>query len=214
VSQMRQKRILQKEKVIYFNKQTERQCIVSKKEIFTNNEIEKDIINALKMPADESEASYKKWSIPCAIFGCLIGVGGIFYPTILIWVLLALIPLLGAGAIAYRIFLNRRIKKVSVEDHEIKTAVVSHTNEDSYVVRRGGHYSRRETIHVFTIYFEDGKRWDIPKDNYLWSVERPMSDLAIFHAAHRGDVFIVVSRKDDGEIVMAYDTEFFEYKER
>ena len=125
--------------------------------------------------------------------------------------IIALIVLPIIWFIISRFRLRHGIKKVSIDDYEVTEAVVSHTKEEEFVVR---YYKHSETILVYTIYFENGKKWDIPKDNYLWSVERPMSDFAIFQTAHRGDLFTVVSRKENGEIVMAYDTEFFEYKEK
>lgn len=39
-----------------------------------------------------------------------------------------------------------------------------------------------------------------------------MSDFAIYQSAHREDTMITVVKKENGEIIMAYRTEFFEYK--
>ena len=184
---------------------------MAKKEIFTTEQIEQDIINALKMPADKSEEHYQKTSIISTILSILAILIGIFYPTVLLWGIIALIVLPIIWFIISRFRLRHGIKKVSIDDYEVTEAVVSHTKEEEFVVR---YYKHSKTILVYTIYFENGKKWDIPKDNYLWSVERPMSDFAIFQTVHRGDLFIVVSRKENGDIVMAYDTEFFEYKEK
>ena len=64
----------------------------------------------------------------------------------------------------------------------------------------------------YMIRFENGGVWRIAEKNYSWSVERPMSDWYIFENAHRGDVFITVTERSTGTVMMAYDTEFFEYK--
>ena len=184
---------------------------MAKKEIFTTEQIEQDIINALKMPADKSDEHYQMTSIISTILSILAILIGIFYPTVLLWGIIALIVLPIIWFIISRFRLRHGIKKVSIDDYEVTEAVVSHTKEEEFVVR---YYKHSKTILVYTIYFENGKKWDIPKDNYLWCVERPMSDFAIFQTAHRGDLFTVVSRKENGEIVMAYDTEFFEYKNK
>lgn len=183
---------------------------MAKKQILTRSEIEKDVINALNRPSDMSESSYKKWTIPCIIIGCLLAIIEFIYPIFILWFLLALVIFLIAGSIIRHFHLKRRIKKVSIDDYEIKTEVVANTTSESYVRGTGWNSER---VNNYTLRFESGEIWRVPKDNYLWSEERPMSDFAIYRSSHRGDVFIVVVKKDTGDIAMVYHTEFFEYKE-
>ena len=69
-------------------------------------------------------------------------------------------------------------------------------------------------ICVFIAYFENGKKWNIPRDNYTWSRECPMSDRAIYQTTVSRDLFWTVTNKATGEIVMAYPAKYFEYKEK
>lgn len=185
---------------------------MANKQILTKTEIEKDIINALKNPPNMSEASYKKTTIPAIIIAVLLVVIEFIYPIFILWVLIALVVFLIGSAIFNHFRLKNRIKRVSINDYYITKEVVHSISEEHYRAERGGKRRRTEQINNYTVRFENGKSWRIPKDNYLWSVERPMSDCAIFRSTHREDVFIVVTKKDTNEIVMAYHTDFFEYK--
>lgn len=179
---------------------------MAKKQILTRSEIEKDIINVFKQPQEMSESSYKKWTIPSVIIACI----EFIYPIFILWVVLALVIFLIASSIISRFRLKRHIKNVSIDDYEIKTEVVANTTEESYVKKGPKWHSKR--VNNYTIRFENGESWRIPEDNYPWSKERRMSGFAIFQSTHRGDVFMVVIKKDTGKIVVAYNTEFFEYK--
>ena len=191
---------------------------MGRKQILTNKEIEKDIINALRNPTAEAEESYKKRRnisiVGGTIVGTILGIFGRIYYDFGVSLLFALTFGVFVYAIFYRITyhitLGTKIKRVSIRDYEINTEVVSHTYWESYVRRRSRYHY--ELINNCTLHFENGKKWDVPKDNYLWSVEFPMSSLAIYNSSHRGDVFMVVTKKKTREVVMAYNTEFFEYK--
>ena len=39
-----------------------------------------------------------------------------------------------------------------------------------------------------------------------------MSDKALYQLAHAGDEFIVVTKKDTGDVAVAYPSAYFEYK--
>ena len=62
------------------------------------------------------------------------------------------------------------------------------------------------------MFFDNGKTWNIPKNNYAWSGEFPMSDDFIYKNTHFGDIFWTVTEKNTGKIVVAYPAEYFEYK--
>ena len=185
---------------------------MAKKQILTNKEIEKDIITALKNPPDSSEDSYRKTGIIVPIVTlAVIAITAYVDPEFILWELVSFIAL----AFLYIIFLIFRqrikIKKVSINDYSVTTEIVHSTSKEHFTVRRGKYYVKR--VDNYTLRFENGKTWRIPKDNYLWSVERPMSDFAIYESTHREDTMIVVTKKDSGDIVMAYHTDFFEYRD-
>ena len=184
---------------------------MAKKEILTNDKIEKDIITAIKKPPNDSERTYKRTTYLVAIIAAIIIVVTAFIsPELLIWEFLALLML----PFVYVIFLviQRKIKinKVAINDYSITTEIVHSTAQEHFSVRTGKH--RVAHIDNYILRFENGKSWRVPKDNYLWSVERPMSDFAIYESTHRKDSMIVVTKKNSGEIVMAYHTDFFEYR--
>ena len=79
---------------------------MARKQILTNIEIEKDIVNSLKNPPKESEASYKRWTIPCIILAILLVIIEFIYPIFILWFLLTLIVF----GIVYSIFDRFRLK--------------------------------------------------------------------------------------------------------
>lgn len=186
--------------------------MMSKKEMITRAEIEQDIINALKLPPKTAEASYKRMTIPCAIVACLLVIVEFLYPKFIFFVLLALIPILFIFSAIRHFRLRHKIEKVCMDDYDIITDVLSDKSEESYVVR--GHKWHSQRVNNYTLRFENNESWRVPKDNYLWSEERPMSDFAIYQSSHRGDLFIVVIKRDTGKIAMAYHADGFEYKNK
>lgn len=186
---------------------------MKKKLIVTSVEIEKDIINALKKPAEKSKKDSKKGTIPVLLCMCIVFVIEFFYPLFILWFLLACMVI----AIGVRIFgycrLKIRIKKVSFNDYQITTEIVHSKKEEHYIVVSGGKWKRSHPVDNYTLRFENGQSWRISKDNYLWSEEYPMSDGVIYQNTHRGDTMIVVTKKKTEEIVMAYHTDFFQYKD-
>ena len=180
--------------------------------MITQAEIKKDIINSLKQPLEMSKSSYKKLTIPCIIIACLLIVVTYTHPKIILYALLFLLvsPFL-FGAVSY-FRLQHKIKNVHTDDYAVITAVLSHTSEESYVLRRPKWYNS-ERVNNYTLYFENGESWRVPKDNYNWSERRRMSNVSVYQSSHRGDVFIIVVKKDTGIIVTAYNSGLFEYKE-
>ena len=182
------------------------------KQIFTNAQIEKDIITALKNPPDMPKKEYKNFSpLVALVIAILLVVSLFIYPPVALGTVIAMLVFLLIAFIYSRYKLKKSIRDVSINDYIVTTETVSHTEQEKYVRKRryGG-----EVVCNYNLYFQNGKAWRIPKDNYLWSEERPMSDLAIFDSAHCGDTFVVVAKKDSGRIIVAYSTEFFKYEQK
>ena len=196
---------------------------MSKKQILTNVEIEKDIVNALENPPYESEDSYQKRQTPKFIILCVLIIINIAlaYPIFLLWetptlvlfsLLISLIVFFvswGVFSIFCRIRRRCQIKRVSISDYDITTEVVHSIFEEHYTARRGRYYTAQ--IDNYGIRFENQKEWRIPPRNYLWSEFLRMYDSQIYAATHREDTVVVVTDKRTGEIVMAYHTDIFEY---
>ena len=187
---------------------------MAKKQILTNAEIEKDIISALKNPPKESEASYKRWTIPCIIIAILLAVIEFIYPIFILWFLLALIVFLIGVSIFHHFRLKNQIKNVMINDYDITTEVVNSTAEEHYRVESGGAVGHRRTEQVdnYIIRFENGQVWRVPKELYIWNERLCMSDGGIYNSTHRGDTMIVVTEKNSGKIFVAYNADIFEYK--
>ena len=190
---------------------------MAKKQILTNKEIEKDIITALKNPPHDSEESHNKTKIIIIIMMlCLIGLSiwlaTEIFAKLLIASCLAVVFFLIGYAIFDSVCLKIKIKKISINDYSVTTEIVHSTAHEHFVIR-GSKYRPSRRVDNYILRFENGKIWRISKDNYLWSVERPMSDFAIYESTHREDTMIVVTKKDSGDIVMAYHTDLFEYRD-
>ena len=182
---------------------------ITTKHTLTNAEIEKDIINALKNPPEMSKSSNGKWMIVAIIALVPLILIELIYPALLIWAVLAAAVLLIVCLILHR----RRIEKVSIDDFEITREVVHSTREEHYRGERGRiRLHGRAIISVYVVRFESGKCWRMPKKHYAQNPDLQRSDFALYNETHRGDTFITVAKKSTGEIIMAYNTEAFEYK--
>ena len=173
--------------------------------LLTDKEITQDIIGALKNPPHAPDSKSDRW-IELCILGVIIAIG-IFYS--ILWVLVALLLMLPLYFLGARLLLNHRIKHVCISDYEIKSATVSNTDYE-YMTRSKYH---SHIIQNYTVHFEGGTEWRIPKDNYPWCTERRMSDWAVYKSTHRGDEYIIVVKKKTGKIVMGYSSAFFEYRQ-
>jgi hypothetical protein len=184
---------------------------VTKKQILTNVEIEKDIINALKNPPKEAEASYKRLTLPCIITAVLLVVIEFIYPIFILWFLLALTVFLIGSSIFHHFKLKKQIKNIKINDYEITAEIAHSVAEEHYKAETGGSVRHRRTAQInnYTIRFENGKVWRVPKELYCWNERLRMHDRGIFNSAHRGDTMIVVTEKSSGKIVVAYNTEIF-----
>lgn len=182
-----------------------------KKQILTNKEIEKDIETALKNTQDMSESSYKKMIIPIVLIAISMVVLEFVYPPGILWVLIGIVVFLLGAKIYKTCRLKYLIKNIKMEDYEVLTDTVSHIYSESYKVKSADKYRPSKTVNNYIIYFESRKSWKVPKENYMWSVERPMSDFSIYNSTHREDAYITVVKKSNGKIIVAYNCEFFEY---
>ena len=187
---------------------------MSQKQPLTNYNILSDIKKILRHPANLSYAEHRKSLIPLYIFTLVMLAAMLIFRDHYKLVLAVALVFI----IIYLVFdyLHKRksVKKVSLEDYEIKKEAVSRINEEVYVTDHSISRMREKMseIRVFIMYFESGKKWNIPKDNYTWSAECPMSDRMIYQTTSQGSLFWTVTKKDTGEIVMAYPTMYFEYK--
>ncbi len=191
---------------------------MAKKQILTDAEIEKDIIHALKKTPKESEKSYKRWKAPCIIIAVLLFVMHFIYPKFMIWFWLALLVFCVIGSIFCHFRLRNKIKNVNINDYIITTEIVHSVDEEHYEAvkyRRTG-ARRREQIdnYNYIIRFESGKSWHVPKELYGWHERLRMRDAGIFNSTHRGDTMIVLTEKRSDKIVVAYNTEIFDYNAR
>jgi hypothetical protein len=182
---------------------------MAKKQNLTNANIESDIINILKHPSDMSREQFIKPYILVSILPILVLLLWCLFPShyrLIGWIFVVSIAV---GLTIYYIYKKYRIKNVSINNYDIKNEVVSYIKEETYRYRGR---RRWRTIRVNILYFENGKSWNIPRKNYVWSERCSMSDRELSEITHMGDVFTVVTEKDTGKIVVAYHTGFFEYK--
>lgn len=186
---------------------------MKQKQILTDDNIKTDIKNILKHPANLSRIEWRQSRKPLLISSASVLLATIifqnYYKLVLLVYLMFIVVYLTVEYFRQR----NSIKNVDIDDYEIKKEVVSYVKNEIYTTYYSNYISRTlKKVHVYIIYFENGKSWNIPKNNYLWSKECPMSNHTLYETTHSGDVFWVVTKKDAGQIVMTYHTDFFEYK--
>ncbi len=189
---------------------------MTRKQTLTNDNILTDVKNILRHPATLSHAEHKKANFPLLIFSAALLVALVIFQNYYKWVLILGVIFIVAYLVVDYFRKKNRVNTVSIDDYEIKKESVSHLNEEIYSTDHKIHFSstirKIHTAHVYIMYFENGKSWNVPKDNYMWSGEHPMSDHTIYQSTHPYDQFWTVTKKDTGEIIMAYPAEYFEYK--
>ena len=180
--------------------------LVPPKQPITNVEIERDIRHALKNPPEDTEERYRRKPLiiipilPLAV--TLVILWPIFsvVVTILLFISMPFMPWL------WNWYLDH--KRISVNDYQITAETVDCVIVKSYTYRRHKHYY---TVYNHFVRFENGKTWTIPADNYAWTQKHRMDCSKVLEATHRGDIMIVVTNKRNGKIVMAYNTDTFQY---
>jgi hypothetical protein len=187
-----------------------------RKQTLTNDNILSDVKNILKHPATLSHAEHKKANIPLLAFSTVMLIALVVFQKYYKWILILGLIFIVAYLVVDSFCKKNKINNISIDDYEIKKESVSHINEEIYSTDHKIHFSptvkKIHTAHVYIMYFENGKSWNIPKDNYTWSKENPLSDHTIYRSTRSGDRFWTVTKKDTGEIVMAYPSEYFQYK--
>ena len=189
---------------------------MAKKQILTNENIRTDIKSLLKHPATLSYEEHHKSIFPFLVFSAIMLIAIVLFQNYYKVVLSIGLAFIVAYLIVDYFLKQKSINNVSIENYEIKPECVSYVKEEIYNTDRKIHLSptvkKIHTAKVYIMFFDNGKTWNIPKNNYAWSGECPMSDRTLYQTTHRGDVFWVVTQKDTGEVVVAYPTHFFEYK--
>ena len=189
---------------------------MAKKQILTNENIRNDIKNALKHPATLSHAEHRKSMFPLLVFSAIMLIAIVLFQNYYKVVLG-----IGLGFIVVYFVVDyfrkqKSINNVSIENYEIKAECVSFVKEEIYSTDHKIHLSptvkKIHTAQIYIMFFDNGKTWNIPKNNYAWSGEFPMSDDFIYKNTHFGDIFWTITEKNTGKIVVAYPTEYFEYK--
>ena len=184
-----------------------------KKQILTKANMETDIKNVLKNPANMSRFEYRKSVTPPLIFSAIALVAMLVFQNYYKLVLLISLVFIAAYLAVDCICQKNSIKNVSLDDYEVSEEVVLNVIEDTYSTNNRSYINKKlSEVRAYIMRFENGKSWNIPDDNYVWSVECSMSDKALYQLAKEGDVFIVVTKKDTFDIVVAYPAEYFEYK--
>ena len=188
---------------------------VTKKEIFTDAEIEKDIKAAIKAPPDESEDSHKKWLIFMLILAPFSLLALLFIEKLsdflwyFAWALLIITVLIFPLSFLY---LKIRLKNVSIRDYEVSEDKVFSAEEERYTdVYRTTRLHFR-TVKNYNVNFCSGKTWRIPGELYFWSDRYRMKNYKICESTHAGDTMIVVTHRKTKKVIVAYNTELFEYK--
>ena len=188
---------------------------MAKMEIFTEAEIERDIQSAIKYPPDESEDSYKKWLIFALVLAPFSLLALPFIEKLsdflwsFAWALLIITVLIFPLSFLY---LKIRLKNVSIRDYEISEDKVFSTEEERYTdVYRTTRWHFR-TVKNYNVNFCSGRTWRIPGELYFWSDRYRMKNYKICESSKAGDTMIVVTHRKTKKIIVAYNTEFFEYK--
>ena len=186
---------------------------MAKKQILTDDNIERDIKNILENPANLSRFEYRRSIVPVCVFSALLLVAMLVFQKYYKLVLLVALVFIIAYLAVDHIRLKNSIKRVSLDDYEVSEEVVLNVIEDTYSTNNRSYVNKKlSEVRAYIMYFESGKSWNIPKDNYMWSGEHPMSDHTIYQSVRPHDPFLIVTKKDTGEIVMAYPAEYFAYK--
>ncbi len=187
---------------------------MTKKQILTDREIEKDIATAIKHPAEMAEHAYRKWNVAAIFSGCGLFVLGIVWYDMILWVLLGMIALGVVVAILQYFDRRRRTRRMSIRDYEITVEILHSKEYEHYVERNIGHKGTRKSrpIDNYTWRFENGQVWRMPTRIYLWCDRYSMARERVHEMIHRGDSFIVVTKKESGDVVVAYPCEIFEYR--
>ena len=185
---------------------------MAEKQILTNREIEKDIATAIRYPADMQEKSYKGQKPVAIVIAMIAFVVELIKPQLLLWTLLGVVVCLIAWAVARYFGLKYKARQVSIDGYEITVEILHSKDHERYFMRGSGRYGRGKTVYNYTWRFENGQSWRMPTKIYLWSDLYSMAHARVHESIHRGDAVLVVTKKESGDVVMAYPAEIFVYR--
>ncbi len=185
-----------------------------KKEEVTERAILSDLKSRLRYEPSRSKAANKRYEILGAITAIILLIITFGHPVPFFLVLGCTLLFLPLALLFSWLLRRRRIERMTLDGYETEIAILSHKEKEEY---QEWHYTvrgirRSRTITNYNLHFENGKLWRIPKDNYLWHGECPMSNFFIFENAHRGEEFLLVLSRKTGEVAMAYSEAFFTYQ--
>lgn len=185
---------------------------MTKKQILTDREIEKDIAASIKYPADMTENSYTSWTPIAIVIAGLALVVMIIKPLLLMWMLLGTLFFAIVLGIVRHFSLKYRAGQVSLDNYEITVEILHSKDYEHYHIKSHGRCGRGKTVDNYTWRFENGQSWRMPTRIYLWNERYSMARARVHEMLHRGDPVLVVTRKESNEVVAAYPTEIFEYR--
>lgn len=181
---------------------------MAKKDVVTDKEIVKDLITAHKNPPNKPGSKYDLTFFYYLVAFMLLIIE-LKHPKFILWVLIALIIVGAIGSIVYKIRLTHLKKTFSISNYDITVMTVDCIRDEYYTYRRK---TSTYNVYNYIIRFKNGKEWNIPVLLYRWSERHATYGPELYKNTHAGDTFIVVTKKSDSKIIMAYNTDIFEYK--
>ena len=185
---------------------------MAEKQILTDREIEKDIAAAIRYPAEMTEDSYRRQNPVAIVIAMIAFVVELIKPQLILWTLLGVVVCLIAWAVARYFGLKYKARQVSIDGYEITVQTLHSKDCERYFMRGSGRYGRVKTVYNYTWRFENGQSWRLPQRIYLWSDLYSMAHARVHESIHRGDAVLVVTKKESGDVVMAYPAEIFVYR--
>ena len=170
----------------------------NKQEVLTDSFIKQDILYQLK-----SEGHIAIDVILCAICLLFIWLFSLLSP--FAWTLLV-IPI---SLLVYScVIRNFKTKEYRKGEYLIVT--------DKLLFEKQGELRTKPSFYkskwISYLQFENSGRWEMEGTYYIWSKTYRMSDAGICHTSIQGDIFYLVLDKKANNILMAYNTRFFDYR--
>ncbi|MBR6682128.1 MAG: hypothetical protein IKL40_03995 [Clostridia bacterium] len=185
---------------------------MAKKEIVTDKEIKRDLVTAFY---DYPQTRKNRFKDPVLFLGLGLTVGFIFFfigfgiPIFLLLSFLFFLASIAGHYIHTRIIPKNIAKDFSTDAYDISVMTVD-CIRDEYYTKHGK--TSIYNVYNYFIRFENGNEWNLPISLYRWSERHATYGSKLYKNTHAGDTFIVVTKKADNKIVMAYNTDIFEYK--
>ncbi|MBQ8350479.1 MAG: hypothetical protein IJY20_00340 [Clostridia bacterium] len=181
-----------------------------KKETVTQAELLHDIKSNLRQGKELTEEQYRKERFLLLLVALAAAILSFIRPELVLYTVLSLLAFVLLLLPAHFLILRHKLSRISIDDYEIQTAILSDKAEEHYQQKTGKHHYKN--VSNYDLRFEGGKRWRIPRRIFSWSKERPLSDSFLYGHVHRGDEFFLALHKETGEIAMAYPANLFHLK--